>query len=209
MTSLRRFNPRPRTAGDRNIGQFPHALRAVSIHARVRRATKAVSKIGQSSDGFNPRPRTAGDGRHQSRWSTTSVFQSTPAYGGRRNLHEGYERRSGQFQSTPAYGGRRTRLLIRPAWICFNPRPRTAGDGTWPFCPPFPRFQSTPAYGGRRTVTTVCSRLRNVSIHARVRRATAARQNAAGTTIYKQTCANRRFEHTCQASYYHNLPVIR
>ncbi len=77
----------------------------VSIHARVWRATQSSAEIVQPF-----------------------LFQSTPAYGGRRTLPCGMVAHL-VFQSTPAYGGR-LRQLRRNVMMAL--------------------FQSTPAYGGRR-----------------------------------------------------------
>ncbi len=54
---------------------------------------------------FNPRPRMAGDINGLHVHSGITVFQSTPAYGGRRAGMTG-RGKSLLFQSTPAYGGR-------------------------------------------------------------------------------------------------------
>ena len=120
----------------------------VSIHARVRRATRI------------PAASTPRD-----------LFQSTPAYGGRRKTDVG-SRTRGVFQSTPAYGGRRHRTRYIPRCQSFNPRPRTAGDRSCAFLHrpntcfnPRPRTAGDIGGSGARGD-------RHVSIHARVRRAT-------------------------------------
>jgi len=57
----RRFNPRPRAAGDAtSSAALPYWI--VSIHARARRATRLAPRFGGTSRRFNPRPRAAGDG---------------------------------------------------------------------------------------------------------------------------------------------------
>ncbi len=56
---------------------------------------------------------------------------------------------------------------------CFNPRPRMAGDTKMMTKKKsLLRFQSTPAYGGRHTPVDKIVVVNNVSIHARVWRAT-------------------------------------
>ncbi len=55
----------------------------------------------------------------------------------------------------------------------FNPRPRMAGDlGSQFLAVPMQLFQSTPAYGGRRDCQNMPIVTTDVSIHARVWRAT-------------------------------------
>ena len=172
------FNPRPRTAGDKR---------------RLRRFGKRWS--------FNPRPRTAGDNLERSLLCLLMVFQSTPAHGGRQKkiaeIREALE-----FQSTPAHGGRQSgaiaavlvngvsihararratliTFIFNFPMICFNPRPRTAGDSVvdHPQAGDF-RFQSTPAHGGRLAEKLYDALELIVSIHARARRATSG-----GTTL--------------------------
>ena len=89
-----RFNPRPAHDGrrgniSRNAG--PASRRAVSIHARTRRATSGRSRRRAarsiSRRCFNPRPHTTGDARKNGRnclsKARSSTFQSTPAHDGR------------------------------------------------------------------------------------------------------------------------------
>ncbi len=101
-----RFNPRPRMAGDVHYLQAEGCM-VVSIHARVWRATvwsetlrdilrsfnprprmagdQPMARSNTSKISFNPRPRMAGDVRNQAAQVVGRLFQSTPAYGGRRD----------------------------------------------------------------------------------------------------------------------------
>ena len=143
------FNPRPRTAGDVKRAALGISAQ-VSIHARVRRATRSLSLYYLRSMCFNPRPRTAGDKVMTAAVGRMECFNPRPRTAGD-DIVPVTNSLTIVFQSTPAYGGRPSPPF--PAWClrCFNPRPRTAGD--IPIISAFP--------------------LLLVSIHARVRRATA------------------------------------
>ena len=121
----------------------------VSIHARVRRATARMMAASryfmfQSTPAyggrreylsachgvqrcFNPRPRTAGD-ENTYRHVMASKGVSIHARVRRATISRPGTTAGMMFQSTPAYGGRPDMPARRPAWKCFNPRPRTAGD---------------------------------------------------------------------------------
>ncbi len=78
------FNPRPRAAGD-----VPHASSATSIgscfNPRPRAAGDDAEIARRPQYCFNPRPRAAGDDvLYQDVIATWTLFQSTPARGGRR-----------------------------------------------------------------------------------------------------------------------------
>ena len=81
-----------------------------------------------------------------------SMFQSTPARGGRQSVKDLFFHEE-EFQSTPARGGR-----LSP-WYTSMPRPV---------------FQSTPARGGRPPDSRRLAISSSVSIHARTWRATTA-----------------------------------
>ncbi len=98
------FNSRPRVAGD-VTAIADAAVRAVSIHARVWRATPISSSLG-----------------------LPSRFQFTPACGGRQKREQPF-RPNNWFQFTPACGGRRIPRYDRGKAGSFNSRPRVAGDG--------------------------------------------------------------------------------
>jgi len=57
----RGFNPRPREAGDIFFHRGPMPNSEVSIHARVKRATRKCLNVRDLWASFNPRPREAGD----------------------------------------------------------------------------------------------------------------------------------------------------
>ena len=75
----RDFNPRPREEGDLfENGRL--AFATISIHALVKRATKAVILYSTNITNFNPRPREEGDVRKF--WKMkylVLLFQSTPS----------------------------------------------------------------------------------------------------------------------------------
>ena len=85
-TASRMFQSTPAYGGRPSSGGRYRARECVSIHARVRRATRVTRER-----------------------RTSQVFQSTPAYGGRPSLSASNCRGVQVFQSTPAYGGRRYR----------------------------------------------------------------------------------------------------
>ena len=141
----------------------------VSIHARVGRATREWTRRGRGCWSFNPRPRGAGDTLIDFELTTDTVFQSTPAWGGRHDpLPTGAALR--EFQSTPAWGGRPLhhdhRMGLQQS---FNPRPRGAGDparrrsSTSSGC-----FNPRPRGAGRPGSPARSRSPLTVSIHARV-----------------------------------------
>ena len=146
------FNPRPHAAGDAACDQPSRPTERVSIHARTRRATATISMIAMLASMFQSTPARGGRRRGTVDASSAGTFQSTPARGGR-------PRRTGRRAdidrvSIHARTRRATATPIgnpRIAHDCFNPRPHAAGD------------QSL----GRLPRATL-----HVSIHARTRRAT-------------------------------------
>ena len=150
------FNPRPHAAGDLPASRL-HAPRAVSIHARTRRATQACGLA----------------------FAGGIVFQSTPARGGRRRA-----RASKCWRLRVSIHARTRRATRRRAGplagcsVCFNPRPHAAGDASVRGTRMAARmFQSTPARGGRLRPPGRRRSRHAVSIHARTRRATPVRRH--------------------------------
>ena len=103
------------------------------------------------------------------------MFQSTPAYGGRRDSESeggGRDKVSIHARVRRATGAA---LVLSFLGNSFNPRPRTAGDRRIEaILAAMKPFQSTPAYGGRQTGRICYDCALPVSIHARVRRATSS-----------------------------------
>ncbi len=148
----------------------------VSIHARAWRATPSPTRTIRLGC-FNSRPRVAGDMGTRLSGLHTSLFQFTPARGGRRPRTEdvGVFRR---FNSRPRVAGD---ICLVSSWSIrprFNSRPRVAGDmnilfhfvveilfqftparGGRPIGAPmlamFVMFQFTPARGGRLCIVAV------------------------------------------------------
>ncbi len=192
--SLVCFNPRPREAGDRlRRSGLPWRT---GFNPRPREAGDASSQSDSLPDeGFQSTPARSGRRGPDIVSEWRSAFQSTPARSGRLtasfisrsgvivSIHARAKRATARepstriwiwFQSTPARSGRRG--VYRGLWIslvCFNPRPREAGDRLrrsglpWRtgFNPrpreagdassqsdslPDEGFQSTPARSGRR-----------------------------------------------------------
>ena len=105
----------------------------VSTHARARRATFPAVVVDRHEDSFNPRPRTAGDIVFDVLQSRKTLFQPTPAHGGRHAVTE--ERRNVSGVSTHARARRATICWtseMSTDSASFNPRPRTAGDNFRP-----------------------------------------------------------------------------
>ena len=102
--------------------------------------------VRRQPGGFDPRPRGAGDGSAAER--RPEMFRSTPAWSGRPGCGL---RRPPEFRSTPAWSGRRRRAQESPLL-----------------------FRSTPAWSGR-PARRRCVANADVSIHARVERATGVR----------------------------------
>ena len=179
------FQSTPTYGGRPADGRTGARLRKVSIHAHVRWATSPCHC----------------DHR-------LSRFQSTPTYGGRLNHSAHYT--AGKVVSIHAHvrWATRTARKLRARISCFNPRPRTVGDGyvpggdnqparvsihahvRWatssiPFPTRGPEFQSTPTYGGRLSPPTPEYERMLVSIHAHVRWATSnAHCSAFGTASF-------------------------
>ena len=188
------FNPRPRVAGDRDTDPHPPAANRFNPRPRVA-GDRRMARYTPARNRFNPRPRVAGDGRPRSALATRSSFNPRPRVAGDAavlddrgkrdvvSIHARVWRATGSsmplylrrvmFQSTPACGGRRLQSAMPiGARARFNPRPRVAGDaGCDIMVPVYKWFQSTPACGGRPAALRA-SHSRNVSIHARVWRAT-------------------------------------
>ena len=155
------YGGRPSTAAPRTM------ISGVSIHARVRRATSTAHHLRtrmRVSIHARVRRATIGTGAI----THVVMFQSTPAYGGRPG--------QGPATAAPRNG--------------FNPRPRTAGDAQ--ACRVFhyvKQFQSTPAYGGRHRSIVHFVAGHDVSIHARVRRATTRGWRLGDLAMFQSTPA--------------------
>ena len=160
--------------------------------ARVRRATGMIQ--GERKAMFQSTPAYGGRLRCRADSPQHAKFQSTPAYGGRPGRHSHMHRGARSFQSTPAYGGRHAcitdGLKMR---VSIHARVRRATTRGLAGSAATSRFQSTPAYGGQRADqsamdlqwrfnprprtagdarNSAAKLSRDVSIHARVRRAT-------------------------------------
>ncbi len=142
------FNPRPRTGGDLGAELPAHHV-TVSIHAPARGATPGDFSLMPFSRFQSTPPhggRHLGTNRQRASVSVSIhapargatkgkgydhliyEFQSTPPHGGRLGVAV-LNRRREEFQSTPPHGGRRTDCKRHCCSECFNPRPRTGGDG--------------------------------------------------------------------------------
>ena len=121
------FNPRPRTAGDSHWNTTKRKRWGFNPRPRTAGDHRAHC-IAFLFYCFNPRPRTAGDPAYWERFRQLSVFQSTPAHGGRRGVE--IHLTPGRGVSIHARARRATSVRLRePARsLRFNPRPRTAGD---------------------------------------------------------------------------------
>ncbi len=130
--SITTFQSTPARGGRRCCGFSDRCQLHVSIHARARGATIDSRDAAAQLVSFNPRPRAAGDlvdavapasacvsiharARRATCRSTCcrsmTMFQSTPARGGRHVLVASSMCRQ-MFQSTPARGGRRRRWRV-------------------------------------------------------------------------------------------------
>src|SRR5690606_1124528 len=78
-----RFNPRPRTVGDRLSARLICHTSEVSTHAHARWATMRLFLLVVNMAGFNPRPRTVGDDKFIKDLAKKFEFQPTPTHGGR------------------------------------------------------------------------------------------------------------------------------
>ena len=182
----------------------------VSIHARAWRATRCRAPGVPLSLRFNSRPRVAGDptrrrgdgrgrfqftpargGRHASHSFAASwiVFQFTPARGGRPHSPSSATP-TWWFQFTPARGGRRhfyghNQIVA----VCFNSRPRVAGDQRIARVLECVEV-SIHARAWRATLGGGCrSYPRVVSIHARAWRATRAFSSLPPFSLFQFTPA--------------------
>ena len=121
------FNPRPHAAGDEAFGDEPLAWRLVSIHARTRRATADQIVLHNAKFvSIHARTRRATGGRNS---VYGSVGVSIHARTRRATQSIGKFLSWTMFQSTPARGGRRSRSRNLRGRKSFNPRPHAAGDG--------------------------------------------------------------------------------
>ena len=168
------FNPRPREEGDIVIDIYLLA-----------------------DENFNPRPREEGDSKLPLRVPFSMLFQSTPSWRGRRLCSAVMLMISSYFNPRPREEGDVLSKWLNNAVTHFNPRPREEGDlsADFPPAPPShfnprpreegddivkahttkpPRFQSTPSWRGRLGITIIKPVKINISIHALVKRATAA-----------------------------------
>ena len=128
-------------------------LASVSIHAR--RATQSRRSLQPIPQPFQSTPRTKGDVRHL-----------------------GFLLDHFEFQSTPSHGGRRSGDIIPQHGNCFNPRPRTEGDGELGLSY---ADALVSIHAPARRATDLLARILVVgvvSIHAPARRATGTSTNA-------------------------------
>ncbi len=144
------FNPRPRTGGDLVVRGRRNGKSMVSIHAPARGATFGVRGRCPVAAGFNPRPRTGGDTNISAVGNVNEGFNPRPRTGGDRpradpvggirvSIHapaRGATGRSTQEPCprpvsihAPARGATSIQEISRRRRGCFNPRPRTGGDG--------------------------------------------------------------------------------
>ena len=145
-----RFNPRPHAAGD-GCDTDVTAEAQVSIHARTRRATPAAALAAKAASMFQSTP--ARGGRPRSGGDPTRLEVSIHARTRRATIAASARSRPGDMVSIHARTRRATQLA---------PAMRMVAES----------FQSTPARGGRRITGRWSGRPTVVSIHARTRRAT-------------------------------------
>ena len=162
--SIQRFNPRPRTGGDRTI----RAITTISNgfqSAPPHGGRRTCWTIGPTADCFNPRPRTGGDIGLMHTTARCWCFNPRPRTGGdavdRKLPHVvGVSIRAPargatlsvadvalaiqQFQSAPPHGGRPWISPISVGLRRFNPRPRTGGDRF-----PFPSLRAASCFNPR------------------------------------------------------------
>ena len=129
LIALLEFQSTPTYGGRPDLNPEKSKMRRVSIHAHVRWATESRS-ASRSYQVVSIHAHV--------RWATKSRAPK-PAL-------------VLPFQSTPTYGGRPVDpSTMSHRFACFNPRPRTVGDGEVPITlVDGAEFQSTPTYGGRR-----------------------------------------------------------
>ena len=121
------FNPRPHAAGDNQPGCGNGERELVSIHARTRRATiDGHCFADRHHVSIHARTRRATSTPFSSSTSM-SMFQSTPARGGRQS-QSGRSRYNSWFQSTPARGGRQQQQSQSEPWqnVSIHARTRRA-----------------------------------------------------------------------------------
>ena len=110
-TSLKSFNPRPRTVGD--IRSVLFITLSPGFNPRPRTVGDSPEKVSLFARiSFNPRPRTVGDRFSAFMLGSMRMFQPTPTHGGRRREPAAGHRWQ-QFQPTPTHGGR-----LLPVWPC-------------------------------------------------------------------------------------------
>ena len=145
------FQSTPAHDGRRKGNPSGRCRLEVSIHARTRRATRSLPT--NSSD--------------------DTSFQSTPAHDGRPGKVWRYRRLRNVSIHARTRRATSTRRPTRQRTYRFNPRPHTTGDAIMAGdASNNGLFQSTPAHDGRRPEPRGESSQRDVSIHARTRRAT-------------------------------------
>ena len=174
----RSFNPRPRTGGDVKATRLtirPYRFQSAPPHGGRHRTLRGGSRATAS---VSIRAPARGATPGKSSFSPARFeFQSAPPHGGRPTSAGTPASSTLSFQSAPPHGGRLTidGMCIGPD-RCFNPRPRTGGDGSVDMRPPVTgvtgvsirapargatgmrvpvfvgsqMFQSAPPHGGRR-----------------------------------------------------------
>ena len=121
------FDPRPREGGDIPIG----------VAAKV-------------YEGFDPRPREGGDAIYIVAVTMIPEFRSTPPRGRRRGPPIVDARREDVSIHAPAREATRIDMVLEPANVCFDPRPREGGDLLFAgILSVHDRFRSTPPRGRR------------------------------------------------------------
>ncbi len=122
------FNPRPRTGGD-DLGDRQELYRhAVSIHAPARGATIAGALVPRA-EGVSIHAPARGATSANTNASPGQEFQSTPPHGGRPHGDLRIVAVLKVSIHAPARGATAGRSDSRRGRSCFNPRPRTGGDG--------------------------------------------------------------------------------
>jgi len=148
----KRFNPRPRVAGDahrhhrRNRDAVSIRARAwraisgrqdcsnaltVSIRARAWRAILVRRHRSAGEVCFNPRPRVAGDLQTRRGCNLSPCFNPRPRVAGD-PTHSCLPNFARCFNPRPRVAGDTAKSAMICAVHCFNPRPRVAGDGRFP-----------------------------------------------------------------------------
>ena len=163
FTKDKKFQSTPSWRGRLDISCYIFRCSQISIHALVKRATKAVWLRLRTDFYFNPRPREEGD-------KPLSFIRSNSLI----------------FQSTPSWRGRLTEFIIPTKQLLyFNPRPREEGDPLETVEGKASCLISIHALVKRATfVEFVVIFQKTISIHALVKRATKKGKVWYGNGIY-------------------------